>query len=51
MRLREPPYSDAELTDWGERIRAQDVPVYVYLRHEDEPSAPAYATRLRELVG
>jgi uncharacterized protein YecE (DUF72 family) len=50
VRLREPPYSDDELRDWAERIRAQDVPTYVYLRHEDEPTAPAYADRLRELV-
>ena len=50
VRLREPPYSDDELRDWADRIRAQDVPTYVYLRHEDEPTAPAYADRLRELV-
>ena len=50
VRLREPPYSDDELRDWAGRIRAQDVPTYVYLRHEDEPTAPAYADRLRELV-
>ena len=25
-------------------------PAYVYLRHEDEPTAPAYAARLRELL-
>ena len=29
---------------------AAAVPVYVYFRHEDEPTAPAYAERLRELV-
>jgi uncharacterized protein YecE (DUF72 family) len=50
VRLREPPYSDDELRGWAERIRAQAVPTYVYLRHEDEPTAPAYADRLRELV-
>ena len=33
------------------RIRAADEPVYVYFRHEDEPTAPAYAERLRELLG
>ena len=31
-------------------IRAQDVPVYVYFRHDDEPTAPAYASRLREML-
>jgi uncharacterized protein YecE (DUF72 family) len=51
VRLREPPYSEEELREWAVRIRAQDVPTYVYLRHEDEPTAPAYADRLRELVG
>ena len=50
IRLREPPYSDKELRGWAELIRAQAVPTYVYLRHEDEPTAPAYADRLRELV-
>ena len=25
-------------------------PAYVYLRHEDEPTAPAYAARLKELL-
>jgi uncharacterized protein YecE (DUF72 family) len=51
VRLREPPYSDDELRGWAGRIRAQSVPTYVYLRHEDEPTAPAYADRLRDLVG
>jgi uncharacterized protein YecE (DUF72 family) len=51
LRLREPPYTDAQLGEWAEQIREQRVPTYVYLRHEDEPTAPAYADRLRELVG
>jgi len=51
LRLREPPYSDDELSRWAEQIRRQEVPTYVYLRHEDEPTAPVYADRLRELVG
>ena len=25
-------------------------PAYVYFRHEDEPTAPAYAARLLELL-
>ena len=28
-----------------------DVPLYAYFRHEDEPTAPAYAERLLELLG
>jgi uncharacterized protein YecE (DUF72 family) len=48
VRLREPPYSDADLVALARRLGE---PAYVYLRHEDEPTAPAYAARLRELVG
>jgi uncharacterized protein YecE (DUF72 family) len=31
-------------------VRAQEVPVYVYFRHDEEPDAPAHARRLRELL-
>jgi uncharacterized protein YecE (DUF72 family) len=31
-------------------VRAQDVPVYVYFRHDEEPDAPAHARRLQELL-
>jgi uncharacterized protein YecE (DUF72 family) len=51
LRLREPPYTHAELEAWAERIAALEGEVFVYLRHEDEPSAPRYARRLAELVG
>jgi uncharacterized protein YecE (DUF72 family) len=51
VRLREPPYSDEDLRGWAERLRQLDVPTFVYLRHEDEPTAPRYAERLVELVG
>src|SRR5438034_8754524 len=40
IRLREPPYSDEDLRAVAARLRA---PAYVYFRHEDEPTAPAYA--------
>jgi uncharacterized protein YecE (DUF72 family) len=53
LRLREPPYDDAELAGWAERIRgllADGLDVYVYFRHEDAPTAPVYAERLRTLV-
>ena len=54
LRLREPPYDEAALAAWAERLRqllAAGVDVYCYFKHEDEPSAPAYAARLLELVG
>jgi uncharacterized protein YecE (DUF72 family) len=47
VRLREPPYADADLRALAERLRD---PAYVYFRHEDEPTAPAYAERLLELL-
>jgi uncharacterized protein YecE (DUF72 family) len=53
LRLREPPYDDDQLRAWADRIRpllADGVEVYCYFRHEDEPFAPRYAERLRELV-
>ena len=50
VRLREPPYDDAALAGAGGRIRPLAEPVYVYFRHEDEPTAPAHAERLLELL-
>jgi uncharacterized protein YecE (DUF72 family) len=53
IRLREPPYEDAELVQWAGRLRPlleQGKDVYCYLRHEDEPTAIGYARRLIELL-
>ena len=50
LRFRDPPYSDDDLRAHAEQVRALDEPVYAYYRHEDDPSAPAYAGRLRELL-
>jgi uncharacterized protein YecE (DUF72 family) len=53
LRFRDPPYDDGALRSLADRIRpllAEGVEVYCYFRHEDEPSAPHYAQRLRELV-
>jgi uncharacterized protein YecE (DUF72 family) len=53
LRLREPPYSDDDLRGWGERLRPlldDGVRVYCYFKHEDEPTGPAYAARLLELL-
>ena len=50
LRLREPPYDDEALRALAARVRDADEPVYVFFRHEDEPTAPAYAQRLVELL-
>ena len=53
LRLREPPYDESQLEAWANRIRpllAKELEVYCFFRHEDEPTAPAYATRLLELL-
>ncbi|MEA2254060.1 MAG: hypothetical protein QOG35_105 [Solirubrobacteraceae bacterium] len=54
LRLREPPYDDDALRAWAGRLRPLvdgGVAVHSYFRHEDEPTAPAYAARLLELAG
>jgi uncharacterized protein YecE (DUF72 family) len=50
LRLREPPYDERALAALADRLRAVAEPAYVYFRHEDEPTAPAYAQRLQELL-
>jgi uncharacterized protein YecE (DUF72 family) len=53
FRLRDPPYDDEELARWAARfcrLAASGIAVYAYFKHEDEPSAPAYARRLLELA-
>jgi len=53
LRFRDPPYSDEELGSFAEEIRpllTDGIEVYAYFRHEDEPTAPAYAARLLELL-
>ena len=53
LRLRDPPYFDADLAALALRIRpllAGGIDVYAYFRHEEAPTAPASAARLLELV-
>jgi uncharacterized protein YecE (DUF72 family) len=53
LRLREPPYDESALRGCAERLRpllAEQVDVYVFFKHEEEPSAPRYAERLLELL-
>jgi uncharacterized protein YecE (DUF72 family) len=50
VRFRDPPYADEDLEQWAVRLREVKEPVFAYFRHEDEPTAPAYAQRLLELL-
>lgn len=53
LRLREPPYDERALRAWAERLRpllATSIDVYVFFKHEDEPTAPRYAERLLALL-
>ena len=47
LRLREPPYTEDDLRTVAAGVRD---PTYLYVRHEDEPTAPATVARLRELI-
>jgi uncharacterized protein YecE (DUF72 family) len=47
LRLREPPYDDATIAELARTLRP---PSWVFFRHEDAPTAPTYAERLRALV-
>jgi uncharacterized protein YecE (DUF72 family) len=47
LRLREPPYSDDDLRTVAAGVRD---PAYVFVRHEDLPTAPATADRLKGLL-
>jgi uncharacterized protein YecE (DUF72 family) len=53
LRLREPPYDEAALAAWAQRLRpllAEGMRVYCYFKHEDEPTGPLYAERLLKLL-
>ena len=53
LRFREPPYDDDALREWAQRLAPladSGVAVHCYFRHEDEPTAPAYAQRLLQLI-
>jgi uncharacterized protein YecE (DUF72 family) len=47
LRMREPPYSDDDLRTVAASVRD---PAYVYLRHEDLPTAPEAADRLKTFL-
>ena len=48
MRLRKGEYSNDEMLDWARWIRAQTIPVYCYLKHDER--APTLAKRLLEAL-
>jgi len=53
LRFRDPPYGDTDLDALAARLvllLAAGVEVFAYLRHEDEPTAPAYAEALKERI-
>jgi uncharacterized protein YecE (DUF72 family) len=52
LRLRRGDYDDAALGGWAERIARAGFTdeVYVYFKHEDEPTGPRFAARLVELA-
>jgi uncharacterized protein YecE (DUF72 family) len=47
LRLREPPYTDDDLRTVAAGVRD---PAYIYLRHEDLPTAPEAADRLKAFL-
>ena len=51
VRLRDPPYDEAALERVGGAVAPRSTPsVFAFFRHEDAPTAPAYARRLLELA-
>ncbi len=51
LRLRRSDYSDADLSQWMERIRLQKWnKVFVFFKHEDEAKGPEIATRFIKLA-
>jgi uncharacterized protein YecE (DUF72 family) len=53
LRFREPPHTDDDLRRIAARIAplvASGIDVFAFFRHEDAPTAPAYAERVRDLL-
>jgi len=51
LRLRRSDYTDADLSEWLERILAQKwEKAFVFFKHEDEAKGPEMAIRFREVV-
>jgi uncharacterized protein YecE (DUF72 family) len=51
LRLRRSDYTDAELSQWAERVLSQKWErAFVFFKHEDEAKGPEQAMRFQELV-
>jgi uncharacterized protein YecE (DUF72 family) len=53
LRFREPPYPEGQIAQIAASFKpllGRGIDVFAYFQHEDAPTAPAYAARLRELV-
>jgi uncharacterized protein YecE (DUF72 family) len=51
LRLRRPDYTDADLSQWMERVLSQEwESAFVFFKHEDEAGGAEMAMRFRELV-
>jgi uncharacterized protein YecE (DUF72 family) len=53
LRFRKTPYDENQLEHAAKELKPvlDEIDVYAYFRHEDEPTAPRYAERLLELAG
>src|SRR5262245_34841242 len=54
LRLRDEGYGDADLAQWSEKIRGLEESwreAFVYFKHEESGTGPAFARRLIELLG
>jgi len=52
LRLRRSEYTDADLSEWRERILSQGWKrAFVFFKHEEEAKGPEMAMRFRELTG
>lgn len=52
LRLRRPEYDDAALAAWAETMAAQEwKDCYVFFKHEDTGTGPAFASRLLKALG
>ena len=54
FRLRDEGYQDPDIVRWAEAISGSTAgcdAVFVYFKHEEQGLGPAFATRLRELLG